>query len=64
MSQFVKDDWENQGWVVGHWVYSHLAEGQKPIVITTRSERNKTRFEVNHPMYKAFVFYNLNQEEA
>lgn len=61
MARLVKDDWAHRGWIVGNWVYSYLAEGEKPIIITTEADvnRGRTRFEVNHPLYKVFVFYSI-----
>jgi hypothetical protein len=55
----VKDEWKERDWPVGRWVYSHPGDGGAIIITTSCHAKDRMRHLVQHPMYKAFVVYDL-----
>ena len=61
VKQLMLKDWLSRGEPKGNWVwiytYASFSEEKQPIVVATTVQPERVRFEVNHPLYKNFVFY-------
>ena len=63
LRKMIVEQWEENGWPVGNWVYglAYAGEEGSAIIITTKAKvvgmgREVTSFKVNHPEYN-YVFY-------
>ena len=55
----VKEEWKKRQWPVGRWVYDYISGERAILVTTTIHSKDRMRHLVEHPLYKAFVVYDV-----